>query len=96
MKDRSCNVPEDTVFKDNGTHPEMADDEVFLTNCFDYNCEEIGWKTNYDEIGWKTKRKGKIAYDADGNAVDSINKLFPVFVKKQELRDAGYRLLSEN
>ena len=62
-------------------HPECKSDEVFLTND-----DDLG----VSQIGWKSKRKGRNAYDIDGNL---IKGLFPVFVKQSELPFDGLQSL---
>lgn len=60
----------------NDTHPEMGEDEFFLTNSDG---------TLYHHYGWKTKRKGNVAYDRDGKVRPGM---FPVFVKKKEFDES--------
>lgn len=67
-----------------GKHPETKDGEMFLTNAT---------KDDFQRIGWKSKRMGNIAYDVNGNSIDPINALFPVFVQKQEY-DYGMKSIS--
>jgi hypothetical protein len=58
-------------------HPECGDDEVFLGNCDD---------KSFERIRWRTKRKGVVAYMADGTPWSERGAVgFPVFVQKAEL-----------
>lgn len=59
-------------------HPELREGEMFLTN----STEE-----EYGRIRWMTKRIGEVAYNIRGEVIDSIDKLFPVFVQKQEYEE---------
>ena len=61
-------------------HPEIKDGEAFLMNAT---------ISDYDNIRWTTKRKGTIAYDINNKI---IKKMFPVFVKKQELINGGIKV----
>ena len=73
----------------NKNHPEILPGEVFLTNAEDHHCRDDR-RSSWEMIGWRTKRKGKVAYDdIDGKPLDSIYCLFPVFVKREELIQAG-------
>ena len=60
----------------NEHHPELRDGEIFLSNML------LG---DLRDIWWKTKRMGSIAYTINGERVDPINKLYPVFVKVSEI-----------
>ncbi len=66
------------------THPEQHQIELFLTNAT---------KEQFDEIDFFTKRKGKVSYDGNGNAL-SIDNWYPVFVNKNELAQSR-KLLNE-
>ena len=57
-------------------HPEKQSDELWLCNIGDTPLNTI----------WKTVRYGSIAYDNAGNIVKNY---VPVFVKKQEIEEAG-------
>jgi hypothetical protein len=61
----------------NSNHPEKLEGEVFLSN---------GWEDDYMQFGWKTKRKGNQAYDIYGTPLKTG---YPVFVKKSELQANG-------
>lgn len=81
----ACDNTSQTQVQKHFKHPEMANDEVFVTNT---NEED------FDDIGWKTKRKGKIAYDPSG--VPLGNRWpwsFPVFAKKWEIRAKDVEIL---
>jgi hypothetical protein len=54
-------------------HPELAQGEMFLTNCASQD--------DYEEIGWLTKRLGTTAYDVIGKPIDGYR---PVFVWTSE------------
>lgn len=80
-----------STWKWDDAHPEREEGEVFLCNIgkdmFDSpyggdlpDMEEL------DDIGWETKRVGDRAYDINGNR---LFDMFPVFVQRQELVDAG-------
>lgn len=56
----------------NKTHPELLEDEIFVTNTANMEMTSIGWKS---------KRLGAIAYDIYGNEVSG---LYPVFRNKHE------------
>jgi len=58
--------------KNDETHPELREGEMFLTNCT---------IPDYVRIGWKTKRIGRQAYTIDG---EKLKVLIPVFVQKEE------------
>lgn len=60
-------------------HPELQTGEMYLTNC----CFDIfkDMDDSYHEIGWNTKRKGKIAYDNNGNIIEDS---YPVFIQIEE------------
>ena len=60
-------------------HPERKEDEVYITNTDG---------EDYHEIGWKTKRPGLIAYDTSGNKFGEYPKVFPVFVKINEIKQS--------
>ena len=60
------------------SHPEMKLGEVFFTN------------TNtpgYLEIEWVSKRRGRIAYDGEGNRL-TVNDWSPVFISEVELEES--------
>ena len=65
-------------------HPEAKEDEILFTYA---NLDA------FDRISKKTKRAGKIAYDKHGKYLGEYPDLFPVFVKKEEMRKAGYTRL---
>ncbi|MDO8560786.1 MAG: hypothetical protein Q7R91_01055 [bacterium] len=70
-------------------HPELQDGEVFLTNASDDDWDRISDDphSSWESIGWKTKRMGNVAYDIiEGKPVPGM---FPVFVQKRELMEAG-------
>ena len=60
----------------NDHHPELRDGEIFLSNML---LEDL------PGIWWKTKRMGSIAYTINGERLDPINKLYPVFAKASEI-----------
>jgi hypothetical protein len=57
-------------------HPEQGVDEIYLGNFTN---------ESYTQVSWKTKRRGKIAYDINGNI---LSELRPAFVLRQELQIA--------
>jgi hypothetical protein len=65
-------------------HPEAKEDEI-----------ELGNFTNDDFLrcGRRTKRLGYVAFDAHGKAMESVNDIYPIFVKKEEMIQAGYTLV---
>ena len=67
-----------------GSHPELQEGEVFLTNV--YNEHPGQSDPSFEAISWKTKRRGRTAYDMGGHSVSGLR---PVFVARQELVDAG-------
>lgn len=81
----------------NKHHPEIQDDEVFLYNITKHGTEsytaldeEVPAESHeqaWSRIEWKTKRLGQDSFDIDGK---SLPYMRPVFVKRQELIDAGY------
>lgn len=62
-------------------HPERAKDEVLLGNFPTKGNFSESFKKNYPQWGYTTKRKGKNAYDEQGNLTKNQ---IPVFVKKWE------------
>lgn len=60
----------------NKNHPELRPGEFLLGN---YKCDPP-----FKAIDWKTKRKGAIAYSAQGRR---IPEFYPVFVQKWEIRE---------
>ena len=69
----------------NKNHPECRKDEVFVTNA-----DSDSWP----KIGWLTKRKGSVAYDADGKPLGKRwHGAFPVFAKKDEIRRKDPKIL---
>jgi len=63
-------------------HPELKDDEVFLTNVFDPRGIFLYGRNQFNNINYKTKRLGKIAYNENGKKNE---QMFPVFIKKWEM-----------
>lgn len=65
-------------------HPELKEGEEFLCNA---NLE------SYRDIKFKTKRRGVMIYNQDGTPIQSpifsTLSVFPVFVKKEELKKKG-------
>jgi hypothetical protein len=61
-------------------HPEIRDREVFVCNCD---------SEGFADFLWTTKRLGQVAYGRDGNRLPEDRKLFPVFVTRRELEQAG-------
>lgn len=72
-------------------HPEEMDGEVFVGNYQDESHHKIQGQgiflELFDKINWKTKRQGKIAYDINGKVIENV---FPVFVQRSEMREAGF------
>ena len=66
------------------THPESQSDEVLLTNVD---------RKEWEHIGRKTKRHGTTAYDIHGEVCGHYPDFYPVFVKKTEMKQAGYTLV---
>ena len=68
-------------------HPEARPDEVFITNAsddvWDFTDDP---RSSWEVIGWKSKRRGTTAYDMSGRV---IPEMFPVFVRRDELENAG-------
>ncbi|MFA5714921.1 MAG: hypothetical protein WC998_04235 [Candidatus Paceibacterota bacterium] len=65
-------------------HPELQEGEILLSNSTR--------KVFQNEIFWKTKRMGSEIYGPIGQPIQQIdtkNRLFPIFVKEEELRNAG-------
>ncbi|MCK9352083.1 MAG: hypothetical protein WCT49_04150 [Candidatus Paceibacterota bacterium] len=48
---------------------------------------------DFENIAMITKRAGIVSYDKNGNENGRYPNLFPVFVNKNELKKAGYKLL---
>jgi len=77
----------------NRNHPELAEDEVWLTNSSDevpepsrHSDDEDGHGSRYDAIAWDTKRKGTVSYDSKGKVLgDKWKGSFPVFIKQSEM-----------
>jgi len=65
----------------NQNHPEKYAGEVYLTNSF---------KGDLDDIGWKTKRAGTVALDIHGEPCGEAPDFFPVFVQRSELEASKY------
>jgi len=62
-------------------HPEIQNGEVFICNCD---------SEGFADFLWTTKRLGQIAYGRDGKELPKGDcKLFPVFVSRKELEQAG-------
>ncbi|MCC2631115.1 MAG: hypothetical protein K0S38_924 [Candidatus Paceibacter sp.] len=80
-----------TVTDFNKNHPERKRNEIFLTNSTD--AVSVGGRSSYEWIGWKTKRKGKVAYQIDGKPCS--NDMFPVFIKKSEVRASKPEMLAD-
>jgi len=81
----------------NKNHPERLDDEVFVANADDEINPQRGI-TSYRAIGWTTKRRGGIAYNANGKPFrGNGHKSFPVFVKQREIKaeEDGEEILKE-
>lgn len=73
-----------TLFS-NKSHPERHNNEVFVTN-----------STSLAGIGWTTARKGAVAYSTDGKPIgNSWPGAFPVFAKKEEIRQYDPKLLKQ-
>lgn len=71
----------------NKAHPELNDGEVWLTNAADDDRDfTLDHRSSWESIEWKTKRRGGIAYTTDDKP---IKGMFPVFVQKKELIEAG-------
>lgn len=64
-------------------HPEMGDGEVFIANV-----DEQGFLL----IKWQSKRRGTVAYNNHGVVIANPT-LFPVFAKKEEIREKNPRAL---
>lgn len=69
-------------------HPELREGEIFLGNFM---------RSYYlSNIGWKTKRIGIHAYNHETNQPleqDNDNfRLYPVFVKEEELKNDGVQI----
>lgn len=58
-------------------HPEQMNDELFIDNFEERQCANVLWKT---------KRVGKVSYNKQGHVIESS---VPMFVKRQEVVDAG-------
>ena len=63
-------------------HPELQENEVWITNAD---------AKSFENIGWKTKRRGNVALNADGEPITFRQwpGVFPVFAQKSELEKAG-------
>ena len=59
-------------------HPEKIKDEVFIGNFND---------RGFSIIKHLSKRKGKIAYDKNGNRLNDEH--FPVFISREDARKVG-------
>lgn len=63
-----------TDFNDN--HPELREDEMFVSNVL---------ISSYENSGWKSKRLGKIPYTSSGVIIiEGKYNLFPLFRNKNE------------
>lgn len=65
-------------------HPETQEDEVFWM---------YASRSTFRKIKWRSKRLGNNAYAADGKTVIFEGEIFPVFLMKKELFEAGYSLI---
>lgn len=61
-------------------HPEQQAGEVYLCNAT---------REDANRLRWKTKRAGDEPFDVNGNSIIGETDLFPIFVQKEELEDAG-------
>jgi len=67
------------------THPEAQSHEVFFTNATG---------RQFKMMRWATKRKGAVAYDAEGNKLDHKN-WYPVFLARTELDNVKADITAE-
>lgn len=77
----SGNVSHDDFNRRN--HPEMRDDEVFIANVD---------KQGFSLVNWQSKRRGNTPYNNNGVQIQDPS-LFPVFAKKEEIREKNPRAL---
>lgn len=78
----------------NETHPELEEDEVFVTNSFlsgEGFCSQPGYDAHLS-LRLKTKRIGHTAYDINGKRIQGA---VPVFAKKDEYEKSKNRLWSK-
>jgi hypothetical protein len=61
----------------------MGDEEVFIANVD---------KQGFSLINWQSKRRGTVAYSNHGVRIQDPS-LFPVFAKKEEIREKNPRAL---
>ena len=66
-------------------HPEAQQGEVFFTNAT---------ARQFKMMRWQTKRRGRVAYDGEGNRLDYKN-WYPVFLHKEELDNVKADLIVE-
>jgi len=64
------------------THPETKPGETFFTNAN---------TPGYLEMEWISKRRGRIAYDGEGNPL-TAKDWSPVFISEAELAESGVNL----
>lgn len=65
-------------------HSETQEGEVFWMYTF---------RSMFRQIKWGSKRLGNNTYAADGKTKILGGEIFPVFVMKKELVEAGYSLI---
>lgn len=69
---------------DQNKHPEIREDEVWITNSDD---------KDFPQIGWETKRRGVVSLDWLGRPLGQRwPGSFPVFAKRSELAKAGVKV----
>jgi len=64
----------------NHSHPELKTGEIWLTNENDFLKFDLS-PSVYSTLPFPSKRKGKVAYDMEGNIQDFS---YPIFVQKSE------------
>lgn len=70
-----CMIARRNAQPTDSVHPELGNREVFFTNAS---------SEDYREMQFFTKRRGKVAYDGNGNSLRAED-WFPVFIRKEEL-----------